>query len=161
MLKLTLCSAALSAVLLTVPVVHAQDKSPSLAPLAWLSGSWQGEAMGGTAVDTYEPEANGEILSTLSAAANGKVTRYEFRRTYVSGGKVIMHQVAWGPDMTPAGEVPDRTLISAGPKLIDFGAVKFERTGENTMTVTLLIPGKDGKPAPVVIRYTRVHAFKN
>lgn len=138
----------------------AQGADP-LAGLSWLTGAWQSSGPGGDIEAWYMPEHNGEILDTFTIARGGKIVRYEFRRIYVGkDGKVHWRELAWGPNLASVPKVPLMTLRHSDATHADFGRLALEKTGPNTMVLSLTLRGKDGKPQMRKFTYTRKFSFK-
>lgn len=158
MMKQSLAAAGLAAALVWAGPAAAQG-ADQLTALSWLAGVWQGKFMGANVEDLYAPMHNGEMLSVMSMARNGKVVRYEMRRIYQKNGKTYFQELAWGPNLSSAPKVPLRALVSGDAHHADFGTLKFEKTGRDRAVVWLTRPDKNGKPVTTRIDYRRVSVF--
>ncbi len=157
-IKGLMATSLLAGALTASGAAQAQGADP-LAALSWLAGVWQGKFMGADVEDSYEPMHNGEMLSVMSMARNGKVVRYEMRRIYEKNGKAYFQELAWGPNLSPAPKVPLRMLVTGDAHHADFGTLKFEKTGREGAVVWLTRPDKNGKPVTTRIDYRRVSIF--
>src|SRR3974390_1444887 len=80
---------------------EAAEAVSALSRLAWLSGIWRGQALGGEVEDVYQPLASGEILSTFHLVVNGQTARYELRRIHADGDRIVLQELAFGPSLMP------------------------------------------------------------
>lgn len=132
-----------------------------LSQLGWLTGVWRAQALGGELEDVYEPLANGEIVSTMRLVVKGRTMRYELRRIYSEGDKIVYHELGFGPSMQPAQPVPDRVLQSIDAQQAQFERLTLRHTGADMMLVRADLPAQGSAAAHTVeIHYTRVLVFR-
>ena len=132
-----------------------------VAQMNWLAGTWRSETNGSVTQEAFTPVADGELVSTLKMVRGGKPARYEMRIIRSEDGKVTFNELPFGGDLKSTQRPPAMDLISADATHVVFDGLAYEKTGDNTMTMTLEIPGRDGKATPAKINFVRVSKFAN
>lgn len=146
--------------LLSVPgALWAGDAAPSMRmeSLNWLSGVWRTRNGDDEVEEVYGPVTGAELLSTFKASSHGTVSRYELRRYYQDGDRVVVQEIAFGPKLSSVPAVADRVLISEDSTHLQFTGVSIERIGPDRMDVTVtLTEGATDVSRQVTMHYRRV-----
>ena len=134
--------------------------NPAIAKMNWLAGTWRSDGPN-PIHEAFTPVGENELVSTLKMTRGGRTNRYEMRIIRAEGDKITFNELPFGGDLKPTQGPPTMTLVSSDDKTIKFDNLSYERTGENTMTMTLMIPGPNGTSNPSKINFTRVSKFAN
>ena len=154
-------AAALAATTLAGLAGQALAQASPVAQMNWLAGTWRSETNGSVTQEAFTPVADGELVSTLKMVRGGKPARYEMRIIRMTDGKVTFNELPFSGDLKSTEGPPTKMLISSDATHVVFDGLAYEKTGDNTMTMTLEIPGRDGKTTPAKINFTRVSKFAN
>jgi hypothetical protein len=119
-----------------------------IADVAWLTGYWIGEGMGGVVEDTWMPPRNGVILGAFRLVKNdgtpGFYELFAVEEHEASLRFVVKH---FHPDWR-GWEEKDKylalRLTELAPNKAIFGGIGFERTDPETLQVSVLIRRRDG-----------------
>lgn len=137
----------------------APPAAASIEDLAWLAGSWRGQALGGEVTETYSAPLGGRITGHFVAGdGKGGVTFTEIV-DYVPVGRSIAYRVRhFAPDMTgwedKTGKPEVFPLIAVERNRWFFNGMTLERTGPNSLTMWVRIgDGAGAKEVP--FRLTR------
>lgn len=137
----------------------AQPASATIEQLAWLAGSWSGEAMGGRVSETYSVPLGGRITGHFVATDAKGATTFTELVDYVPLGRSIAYRVRhFNPDMTgwedKSGKPVVFPLVAIEGSSWYFDGMTIERTGPNALTMWVKVEGKDGAKE-VPFRLTR------
>jgi hypothetical protein len=145
----------------TLPGTARAADDSAIASMRWMTGVWQTQPRpgGGQIEVIFEPARGGEIVSTFTSTANGRITRYEMRTIRVQDGKVIFTEAAFGPGMKPLPAPPDRALELADATHANFVGMESTRTGTDSMTTTLTSKRPDGSTRSSKTEFHRVMRF--
>ena len=154
-----------AALLLLATPVFAQEtrslepgaKSPpaTIAQLAWLTGTWRGEAMGAPATEVYSSPEIGQIAGHFMLQdGKGAVRVYELQQFKPVGDSIVYRLRHLNYDLTgwedATGKALDFPLVAIEGDSFYFNGLTVKREGKNKLTIWIKIQGKD-QP----FRYTR------
>ncbi|MBK7115845.1 MAG: hypothetical protein IPH71_07440 [Proteobacteria bacterium] len=146
------CLAALALFLLS-GVAH----SAIIEDAAWLAGRWTGSGLGGQLEEVWSPPAGGQMVGHFRLVQDGKPVFYEFILLDVVEGGVRMRLKHFNPDHT-AWEDKDAwttfSPVSASKDKLVFSALTIERTGADTLTMTLKLR-QEGKVVEETLKFQR------
>jgi Domain of unknown function (DUF6265) len=147
------------AIALLAPATALAAPAATLADLAWLQGSWEGEGIAGApALEAYAPAAGGQMVGHFrQMKADGTVMFYEIITIVEQDGSLAYRLKHFNPDLTgweEKNEVEAFALTEKSPDRFDFSGLAYERTGPDTMTATVEIEEK-GKRDTLVFRFRR------
>lgn len=147
--------------------VHAADTADTTAnatmgSLRWLTGVWESKPRDGAQSEyVYMPLFNGILLSTDISAKDGAPTRYELRVIKTENGQVLFRELGFNPNLSAAAPVPNRPLLSADSKQLNFTDMRVTRTGPNTATLELTLhPSGGTQTRTVTMQLHRVYRFE-
>ena len=76
----------------------AEQPAATIEDLAWLSGRWVGEGLGGTAEDVIAPASGGQMMGMFRhSKADGSVNFYEFYLFAEKGGSLTVRLKHFSP----------------------------------------------------------------
>lgn len=130
----------------------------SLDSMAWLSGYWVGEAMGGTCEEIWSAPSNGSMVCAFKMSSEGQVNFYEI---------VILRQVEktltlqlkhFNAELI-AWEEKEKTIdfkfIKQEKNTFYFDGISIQRIGDNRLNVYVNV-GKKGEEKEVLFAYKRI-----
>lgn len=101
----------------------------SIEDLAWLTGRWQGEAMGGLVEEVIAPALGGQMMGMFRHAENsGKVIFYEFYLFAEVGNSLVLKIKHFTPQLHGWEEKTDYKefkLVSMGKQAVHFDGVSY------------------------------------
>lgn len=133
--------------------------SASISDLAWLTGQWDGEGLGGTSHEIYSPPADGQIVGHFRQSKNGKIQFYELVTVAETNGSLEFRIKHFNADLTgweEKAEVQKFPLVAVDKDVWYFDGFTVRRDGPDGMIVTVLAKMKDGSSAELVFTYRRV-----
>jgi hypothetical protein len=130
------------------------------ADLAWLEGAWEGEGIDGApATEVYSRAAGGSMIGHFrQLQRDGSPMFYELITIGDVGGTITYSLKHFNPDLTgweEKTEVRRFPLTAAKGDRWEFSGLVYERTGRNSMTVSVPITGNDGKTETLTFRFRR------
>lgn len=146
-------------VMLLAPAPALAAPAATLADLAWLQGSWEGEGIAGApALEAYSSPAGGQMVGHFRQMnADGTVMFYEIITIVEEGGSLAYRLKHFNPDLTGWEEKNEVKAFALTAKLadrFDFSGLVYERTGADTMTASVVVEEK-GKRETMVFRFRR------
>jgi hypothetical protein len=128
--------------------------------LAWLAGSWVGEAMGDRVTETYSAPLGGRITGHFSAGDGKGGVSFTDLVDYVPVGRSIAYRVRhFAPDMTgwedKTGKPVVFPLVAIEGARWYFDGMTIDRTGRDTFTMWVRI-GEGEKAQDTPFRFARV-----
>jgi hypothetical protein len=132
-------------------------KSPpaKIEQLAWLTGTWRGEAMGAPATEVYSSPEIGQISGHFMLQdGKGGVRVYELQQFKPVGDSIVYSLRHLNYDLTgwedSTGKALQFPLVAIEGDTFYFDKLTVKREGPDKMTIWINIQGKD-QP----FRYTR------
>lgn len=105
-----------------------------IADVAFLSGHWIGEGLGGCAEEMMASPAGGQIMGMFRLMkADGALNFYEFYQIAAQDGSLILRIKHFNPDLTGWEEKNDRIefpLVAIEGTTAYFSGLTFSRDGE-------------------------------
>ncbi len=156
---LTAFTAPLAAAEVRSAAPGATAPTAKIEALGWLAGRWIGEGLGGRATEVYSAPAGGQIVGHFSLQGkDGSVSFYELMTIAAKGASLSYRIKHFNPDMTGWEEkdaMERFDLVATAPDVWYFEGMTIRRTGADSMTVTVLIQPKTGKPFEAPFHYRR------
>lgn len=126
----------------------------SIERLDWMAGHWVGEAFGGVCEEIWSPESGGTMLGMFKVVAQGEV-RFTELMSIVPGSDgprlLVKH---FNADMT-GWEEKDKVIefpfVSMGEQRVAFDGITYERTGENSLQISVTLSHGEGESEVLVI----------
>jgi hypothetical protein len=126
-----------------------------VADLAWLSGRWVGEGLGGQAEETWSEPLAGAMVGYFRLVKDGKPVFYEIMTLLEDQGSVEMRLKHVNPDMTGWEEKNDfvtfRLVRHEGTSAF-FNGLTFRRQGDSLEIFLALRSGETVREEKFVLR---------
>ncbi len=137
----------------------AQFKSlkPKLENIAWISGTWHGEAFGGETEEIWSTPSLGSMMASFKLINEGKVTFYEIEIIREVENTLILQLKHFGPDLKgwkTKDETVDFPLKESTENKVVFEAMSFEKISISEMHVYAHIED-NGKTETVRFNYKK------
>lgn len=114
----------------------------TIADVAWLTGHWRGEGLGGTVDEIYSEPGGGAMVGHFRLVKDGKAVFYEIMTILEHEGSLEMRLKHVNADMTGWEEKNDFVsfrLAKIEPGAAYFSGMTFKRAGDDTLDVYLAI----------------------
>lgn len=139
------------------------DKSSPLAKLsdvAWITGSWEGEAFGGQVQEVWTPPLGDSMMCAFKLVVNGKVQFYELCQIREEGGSLVLRLKHFNGDLK-AWETKDETvdfpLVKLERDIAYFDGFTIKKVTEDSINMYVMI-GKEGEEKEIEFNYFRSKA---
>jgi len=141
-------------------IVTSQEKqlSPKLENIAWLSGTWYGEAFGGQTEEIWSTPSGGSMMASFKLINDGKVTFYEIEVIREIENTLILQLKHFGPDLKgweTKDETVDFPLKEITKTKVVFEGMTFEKVSDNEMDIYVDIKNDDGNVEVVKFNYKK------
>lgn len=151
-------TAVISFFSLTCKAQTEKKLEPKLENIAWISGSWEGEAFGGKTEEYWGKPSGGSIMGAFKLIVNNKVSFYEFVIIKEVKGSLILQLKHFNDDLT-GWETKDKTvdfpLKEITTKKIIFDGLYFEKIYDLEMNIYVDIRQKDGSVETIKFNYKK------
>ncbi|WP_426429858.1 DUF6265 family protein [Winogradskyella sp. HB-48] len=120
---------------------YSQDKNtldPKLENIAWISGTWYGEAFGGITEEIWSEPSGGSMMATFKLIVDGKVKFYEIEVIREVENSLILQLKHFGPDLKGwenKDETVDFPLKHITANKVVFEGMTFEKVSDNEMNI--------------------------
>ena len=108
----------------------------TLDDVAWLAGSWIGEAFGGTFEEVWNPPSAGSMVGLFKTISDGDVGFYEILLLVEEEGSLSLKVKHFSPDFTAWEEKEDYVrfrFIRAEDDAVHFSGISFYRISDDEM----------------------------
>lgn len=126
--------------------------------IAWIAGSWVGEAFGGLSEEIWSDPVAGSMMGMYRSVTRGKVGFYEILTITEENGSLILRLKHFHPDLKgweEKGVTVDFPLVKVEKNAVWFEGYTFVKESKNEFNVYLAQSGGDGPPRELVFQYTR------
>ena len=135
----------------------------SIDDIAWISGHWKGDAMGGTFEESWTPPTAGTMMGMLKFVSNDNVGFYEFLTILPDGESLVLRLKHFHADLK-GWEEKDKSvefpLVSMSKNVAEFNGLTFRRINDNEMHIDVVID-QGGEKNTVKFVCHRAGATKN
>ena len=132
----------------------------TIADVAFLSGHWTGDGLGGRFEEVWTPPKQGVMVGMYRGLTmDGAPTFNELLVLREEQGSLIVRLKHFDPDMTgweDKAQVVTMPFLGTRDGLVHFDRMSFQVTGPDTLTCYLAESAKDGTVREVEFHYTRV-----
>ena len=135
-----------------------QRPSASINDLAWLAGSWEGEAFGGTVEEMWTLPTAGTIVGVFKGVTDGSVMFYEIEWIAEEEGSLTLKLKHFHPDFTgweEREEMVEFPLVRLTHDAVYFDGLTFRRVGQDGLVAYVALR-QDGQVREEEIVYWRV-----
>jgi len=129
-------------VILTLVVFSIQCKAQTLEPklenIAWITGTWHGQAFGGKTEEIWSQPSGGSMMATFKLTVDEKVQFYEIEIIREIENSLILQLKHFGDDLKgweTKDETVDFPLKEITENKVVFEGMSFERISDNEMNV--------------------------
>ena len=130
-----------------LPVCAADPGTAAVDDLAWLAGSWSGDAFGGTFEETWNPPSGGTMVGLFKLLRDGRPEMYELMRIAEVDGRVVLEVKHFSADFT-AWEAKEEAvrfpLVEARDGYAAFDGLVFERQDDGAIVARLAMKDASG-----------------
>lgn len=105
-----------------------------LEDVAWMVGSWTGDAFGGTFEEVWNPASVGSMVGMFKVIGDEAVSFYELMLLVEEEGSLSLKVKHFNPDFTAWEEKDDYVhfrLVSIEPDAIHFSGLSFYRISDD------------------------------
>ncbi|MGH7509782.1 MAG: DUF6265 family protein [Gemmatimonadales bacterium] len=135
--------------------------SPPISELSWLEGIWRGRVGSREFEARYTSPEGGLILSASKYTAQGKAVGFEFERFEEKDGTLVLTPYPDGKmsvSFRLARHDPDARVAVFENPAHDFPTrISYQRVAEDSLTILVSGPGKDGKESVISYELGRVN----
>lgn len=128
----------------------------TLADVAFLVGSWTGEAFGGTFEETWNPPSAGSMVGLFKLIGDGEASFYELMLLVEEEGSLTLKVKHFNTDFEAweeKGEYATFRFVGAENDAVHFSGVSFYRISENELHAYLVMrTGDDVREEKLVYR---------
>lgn len=135
--------------------------SAAVEDMAWMTGHWVGEALGGTAEEIWSPPRGGAMMGMFRLVKDGRTAFYELMTIVPEDGSLVLRLKHFNADLTGWEEkekTVDFPLVAVANGTFHFEGLSFRPDGGDRLRVHLAMHGKDGTTREETFLYTRVPA---
>jgi len=130
----------------------------TIESLAWLVGSWKGEAFGGTFEEVWSAASSGTMVGTFKLIHNNRPTMYEFELIVEEKGSLSVQLKHFNADLS-GWEEKDKFISFPLVKLTEnaayFEGLTYLRDGPDRLKVYVVV-GRDGEVHEEAILFHRM-----
>lgn len=126
----------------------ATEQKVTIEDFAWIAGHWQGEAMGGTFEETWNPPMGGEMMGMFKFASEGKVRFYEVLTIVPENNSFVLRLKHFSPGLVGWEEKEDSIefpLVKCSDSLIQFYGLQFQKISDNEIEIEVAAGDKNKK----------------
>ena len=137
---------------------QSQQLEPKLENIAWISGTWHGEAFGGQTEEIWSEPSGDSMMATFKLINDGKVSFYEIEIIREIENSLILQLKHFNNDLKgweTKDETVDFPLIEITQKRVVFEGMIFEKISDMEMNVYVDIHNEDGSIENVKFNYKK------
>ncbi len=140
--------------------LFSQEKplAPKLENIAWIAGTWHGEAFGGITEEIWSEPSGGSMMASFKLINEGKITFYEIEVIREIENTLILQLKHFGADLKgweTKDETVDFRLKEITENKVVFEGMTFEKASDNEMNIYVDIKNDDGKVEVVKFNYKK------
>ena len=131
---------------------------PKLENIAWIAGTWRGEAFGGITEEIWSEPSGGSMMATFKLIVDEKVQFYEIEVIREIENSLILQLKHFDSDLKgweTKNETIDFPLIEITETKVIFEGMTFEKISSNEMNVYVDIKNDDDTIETVKFNYKK------
>lgn len=128
-----------------------------LSDVAWIAGSWEGEAFGGQVQEVWTPPLGDSMMCAFKLVVDGKVQFYELCQIREENGSLVLRLKHFNGDLKAweeKNETVDFRLVKIEKNTAYFDGFTVEKVSQDKINMHVMI-GEAGKESEVTFNYTR------
>jgi len=129
----------------------------SLSEVAWIAGSWEGEAFGGKVQEVWTPPLGDSMMCAFKLVVEGKVQFYELCQIREENGSLILRLKHFNGDLKSWEEKNDTVdfkLVKIEGETAYFEGFTIEKASSDKLNMYVMI-GEEGKKSEMTFSYSR------
>jgi hypothetical protein len=118
----------------------------TLDDVAWIAGSWKGDALGGSFEEVWNPPSAGSMVGMFKLLRDGRVSFYELMLFLEDEGSLSLKVRHFDPDFTAwEDKREDLTMrfVKAEENAVHFNGISFYRISDDEMHAWLVFGSGD------------------
>lgn len=130
-----------------------------LKDVAWISGHWIGEAMGGQIEEVWTPPLGGSMMGSFKLVADGKVVFYELETITEANETLILRIKHFDGDLKgweEKDESEEFKLVKITENTVYFDQLTFKKVGKDLLNIYVVITTDKGKEE-VLFQFKRLN----
>lgn len=145
-------------VILCTFTLPSQTLDPKLENIAWIAGTWHGEAFGGITEEIWSKPSGGSMMATFKLINDRKVTFYEIEVIREVENTLILQLKHFGLDLKgweTKDETVDFPLLEITKNKVVFEGMTFERINDSEMDIYVDIKNDQDNVEVVKFNYKK------
>ncbi len=126
--------------------------------VAWISGHWSGEALGGISEEVWSRPAAGTMMGMYRLIKDGSIAFYELLTITEKDATIVLRLKHFNADLTgweEKAEVVTFPLVKLAPNEAYFDGMTFRRLSPDQLQIFVRIQGKDDSAREIEFLYQR------
>jgi hypothetical protein len=139
-------------------VAQQEQLEPKLENIAWISGTWHGEAFGGQVEEIWSAPSGGSMMATFKLVVDGQVNFYEIEIIREVENSLLLQLKHFSADLKgweTKDETVDFPLKYITKNKAVFEGMTFERINDTEMHVFVDVKNDTGEIEELKFEYTR------
>jgi hypothetical protein len=140
------------------PIDPNKKLEPKLENLAWITGTWHGEAFGGITEEIWSEPSGHSMMASFKLLIDGKVSFYELEIIREVENSLILQLKHFNYDLKgweTKNETVDFPLVEITANKVTFDGMIFEKINDKEMNIYVDIHNKNGSVDQVKFSYTK------
>ncbi len=136
----------------------ANAPTASIDQVAWLAGSWEGDAFGGRFEEYWAPPSAGTMVGTFKLIMDGQATMYELFLIVAEGESLVLKLKHFNADLSAWEEKAEHvsfSLVKLDEGVVFFDGLTYRRKGPDLIQVYLAL-SRDGEVSEEELLYKAV-----
>lgn len=141
----------------TIKLGNKQSPKATLDQVAWIAGSWRGEAFGGQIEEVWAPPFGDSMMGSFKLVTDGKVQFYELCQIKAENGTLILRLKHFDGDLNgweERDESEEFALVKLEKDKAYFNQFTFELVSKDQLNMYVVI-SDDGTTEEVEFKYFR------
>ncbi len=140
------------------PAKIADTVKASIGDVAWIAGTWRGEALGGKVEEVWSPPLGDNMMGMFKLVKEGKTNFYELLTIVEHEGSLLLRikhfdrQFKGWEEKDQSEEFP---LTSLEPRKATFSGLSFQLEDQEHLTIKVQVEN-DGQANELVFRFSRM-----
>lgn len=142
----------------TLVLAQENQIEAKLDNIAWISGTWHGEAFGGQVEEIWSEPSGGSMMATFKLVVEGQVGFYEIEIIREVGNTLLLQLKHFKSNLKgweTKDETVDFPLKYITKNKAVFEGMTFERIGDTKMNVYVDVKNDAGEVEELKFEYTR------
>jgi len=141
----------------TIALGDKTSPQATLSDVAWIAGSWEGEAFGDQVQEVWSPPLGDSMMCAFKLVVDGKVEFYELCQIREENGSLVLRLKHFNGDLS-GWEEKDETvefkLVKVEKDIVYFDGFTVERVSKDKINMYVMV-GEAGEESEVTFNYSR------